>query len=248
MAGGSDIRRSATSAEVDARAPLNVGDHRPDGSLIDRRLVDTAGVFVGALAVAIAIAVLNGVWFDVVNGMVEATGTVARGLLYSSWLILIAVPVVVRRPRAFGIRVGQVPEHLALVTGVVGAATAGTVLLLQLIGSTPYSDASFFIEVFDVPITEELVFRAVMLTVLLVVLRRLWPAATAAALAIAFDAIAFGTAHLANLTAVPTPFTLGQAAFATVLGGLCAFLMVRTKSVYPAIALHAAVNAAVVLS
>ena len=116
---------------------------------------------------------------------------------------------------------------------VVAAAAAGTILLLRLIGTTPYSDASLFIEVVDVPVTEELVFRAVLLTALLVILRRLWSPATTVALAIIIDAIAFGTAHLANLTITATMFTVGQALFATVLGGLCAVLMVPTQERLP---------------
>ena len=87
-----------------------------------------------------------------------------------------------------------------------------------------------------------------MLTALLAALGRLWPAPTAVVLAIVIDGVAFGAAHLANLIMNPSVFTIAQAGFAAVLGGLCAFLMVRTRSVYPAILLHAAVNAAVVLA
>ena len=248
MATHADEVKSAPFPGGMSRAHSSPGDRTVGRSGLPIRWLATAAILVGAVAGATAVAVLNGVWFDLVNGIVHATGSIARGLVYSSWLIVIGVPIVVRRPRAFGFRVAQISDHLTLVAGVVVLATAGTVFLLQLIGSTPYSDASLFIEVVDVPFTEELVFRAVLLTALLVVLRRLWSPATTVALAIIIDAIAFGTAHLANLTATATIFTLGQAVFATVLGGLCAVLMVRTKSVYPAIALHAAVNAAVVLA
>ena len=44
------------------------------------------------------------------------------------------------------------------------------------------------------------------------------------------------------------PFVRDMATFASALGMACAFLMVRTRSVYPAMALHAAVNAVVVLA
>jgi membrane protease YdiL (CAAX protease family) len=43
-------------------------------------------------------------------------------------------------------------------------------------------------------------------------------------------------------------FVIGQVAFASVLGVACAFLMTRTRSVYPAMLLHGVVNAVVVLA
>ncbi|MEX2546651.1 MAG: CPBP family glutamic-type intramembrane protease [Chloroflexota bacterium] len=42
-------------------------------------------------------------------------------------------------------------------------------------------------------------------------------------------------------------FVLPQVLFASVLGASCAALMLRTRSVYPAMLLHAVVNAVVVL-
>jgi membrane protease YdiL (CAAX protease family) len=211
------------------------------------RILTTSAVLAATVVGTLAIASLNGVWFDLINAVADATGSVARGLLYSSWLVLIGGAVVIRRPRAFGFRLGVIPRHLPLIAVATGGASAGTWLILRGIGPTPYSDAPLFIEAIVVPLTEELVFRAVLLTILLVTLSRLWAVRTAVALAISFDALAFGAGHLANLTAVPTLFTIGQAGFATVLGGLCAFVMVRTRSVYPAILLHAAVNTTVVL-
>ncbi|HEX5825015.1 MAG TPA: CPBP family glutamic-type intramembrane protease [Candidatus Limnocylindrales bacterium] len=63
-----------------------------------------------------------------------------------------------------------------------------------------------------------------------------------------FDGIAFGLGHLANATSLAIGFVLGQAAFASVLGMACAYLMAKTRSVYPAMLLHAVVNAVVVAS
>jgi membrane protease YdiL (CAAX protease family) len=123
-----------------------------------------------------------------------------------------------------------------------------TIIVLRVFGSTPYSDASLFVETVVVPLTEELVFRAVLLTALLAVLVRFHDRGVAVVLAIAIDGAAFGVAHLANATSIDGPFVLGQAVFAAVLGIGCASLMAKTRSVVPAVLLHAVVNAIVVVA
>jgi membrane protease YdiL (CAAX protease family) len=200
-----------------------------------------------AVTASVLVAVSNSWWFDALNSLVHATDGTIRGLMFSSWLLVIGVPPVAWRPSAFGMTLGNVRSHVRLAAATILGSVVVTAGVLRLVGATPYSDASLLIEVVDVPVTEELVFRAVLLTALFAVLGRLWPVRVAGALAVAFDAVAFGAAHLANLTTNASAFTLGQAAFATILGGLCAFLMVRTRSVYPAVLLHAAVNATVVV-
>ena len=63
----------------------------------------------------------------------------------------------------------------------------------------PYSDASLFVESVLVPVTEELVFRGVLLSILLGRVRAGLPGpGFAVPLAIAVDGLAFGVAHLAN--------------------------------------------------
>ena len=111
---------------------------------------------VAAVAASLVVAVANQAWFDLVNGVVGARETVARGLLFSSWPLLLGGAVVVWRPRAFGFQAGETRRHVGLVAGVVGAGAAITALLLTVAGPTPYSDASPFIEAVVVPFTEEL--------------------------------------------------------------------------------------------
>jgi membrane protease YdiL (CAAX protease family) len=212
------------------------------------RLLLTLGCLVLASAASVLVAFLNSPYFAFVNGLVEARETIARGMLFSSWLVLVTGPIVVWRPSAFGFRIGETRRHWRLVLVTVVAAAALTALLLRAVGATPYSDASLFIETVVVPVTEELAFRAVLLTGLLVALSRLHDARTALILAVTFDGVAFGLAHLANATSLASGFVLAQATFAGVLGMGCAYLMARTQSIYPAIALHAVVNAVVVIA
>ena len=206
----------------------------------------TIVVLVVACAASAAVALLNQPYFDAVNGLVGAKGPEARGLLFSSWLLLVGLPIVAWRPAAFGFTLGSIRRHLLLVGVVLVTGAAVTSAILAATGPIPYSEASWFIEIVDVPITEELVFRGVLLTALLAVLRRLHDGETAVLLAVLIDGLAFGLAHLANAADLDLGFVLAQATFATVLGSGCAFLMARTGSIYPAIALHAVVNGVVV--
>ena len=199
-----------------------------------------------ACGAGMLVALANGPYFDFVNGFVGARETVARGLLFSSWFLIVGGLFVVRDPAAYGFRLGEIRRQWRVVAAVVAAAAVVTALLLTLTGRTPYSDASLFIETVDVPFAEELVFRGVLLTVLLIALGRLHDADTAVVLAVLFDGLAFGLAHLANAGSIEVGFVLSQAVFASALGVGCAYLMVRTKSVYPAMLLHAVVNGVVV--
>ena len=199
-----------------------------------------------ACAAGVLVAMANTPYFQFVNGFVGAQETVARGVLFSTWLLIVGGPFVIRDPAAYGFQLGEIRRQWRIVGGVIAAAAALTAILLTLVGRTPYSDASLFIETVDVPFTEELLFRGVLLTVLLHGLRQLHDARTAVVLAVAIDGLAFGLAHLANAGSIELAFVVSQATFASLLGVACAFLMVRTKSVYPAMLLHAVVNGVVV--
>ena len=197
---------------------------------------------------SVAVGLLNQPYFEVVNAFARAQDAVPRGLLFSSWLLLIGVPIVIRDPRRFGLTVGSIGDHwrlIGIVTAGAAAVTAGLVLLI--VGPTPYSTASLFIETIDVPVSEELVFRGVLFTLLLATLGRLHQPSTAATLAIVFCGLAFGLAHVANATSLEPGFVLSQMVFASALGAACSYLMFRTASAYPAMFLHAVVNGVIVL-
>ena len=206
-----------------------------------------AAVLFASMLASMAIALANLPYFELVNRFVGATETVARGMLFSSWLLLIGGLVVVWRPAFFGLRPGDLRREWRIVAVVTVMAAFGTAVLLTVTGTTPYSDASLFIETIVVLLTEELVFRAVLLTLLLVVLARIVAPTVVVPLAVVANGIGFGLAHLTNALDLSLTFVLGQAAFATVLGMACAALMVRARSVYAAMLLHGAVNAVVVL-
>lgn len=206
----------------------------------------TAGWGFLITVLAIAVALTNQVFFDAVNRWIAATGPLARGAIYSSYLLLLALPVISRNPAGYGLGLADAPRRWRLVLGVTVGMAALTAAVLTLVRATPYADANWVSEVVIVPLTEELFFRAVLLTWLLSALRRLHPPRTAAALAVAINAGAFAVAHSANLLSLPASFVLPQVAYAAVVGLVAATAMLKTSSVYPAILVHAAVNAVVV--
>ena len=209
----------------------------------------TVLVLVASVVVAVAIAVANKPYFDLVERVVGPIGgEELRALVFSSFLLLIGIPIIARRPSAFGFRIGTMRRDAGLVVAALAAGGLLTAAVLRLSGAVPYSDASLFVESVDVPITEELVFRGVLLTALLAVLGRWHEPRTATILAVLFDGAAFGLAHAANALALDPAFVAQQVLFAVVLGTACAALMVRTRSVYAAMLLHAVVNAVVVLA
>ena len=136
--------------------------------------------------------------------------------------------------------------HVPLILTATLASGAVTWAILRLIGSTPYSDASWFVEVILVPVSEELVFRAVLLTLLLAAVVRFAPGVRPVRAAVPINAFAFGIAHAANALTVSPAFVAMQVLFAIALGLVCASLMARTRSVYPAMLAHATVNWVVV--
>jgi membrane protease YdiL (CAAX protease family) len=132
---------------------------------------------------------------------------------------------------------------VAVTVGGMAALTAGVLLLVP---PTPYADAHWVNEVLIVPVTEELVFRGVLVTVLLAALSRLHRPAAAAVLAVAIGAMAFGVGHAANALFLSAAFVMAQVTYAVLIGLVAGTLMVRTRSIVPAILVHAAVNAVVV--
>jgi membrane protease YdiL (CAAX protease family) len=206
----------------------------------------TVSAAIGAVAATMAVALTNQPYFELVNGWVRAGEPLSRGAVYSSYLLLIGIAVVAHDPAAYAIRLGDTLTHWrAVIAAVVGMAalTAGVLLLIP---ATPYADAHWVNEVVAVPVTEELVFRGVLVTLLLAVLSRVHGPTAAAILAVAIGSMAFGMGHVANAMMLPASFVFAQVIYAVLIGLVAGALMLRTGSIVPAILVHAAVNGVVV--
>ena len=222
-------------------------DHERATTVTGRRWILTAAAAVAAVAFTMAVALTNQPYFELLNRWIGAEDPVARGATYSSYLLLIGLAIVLWRPAAFGLGLGDSIRRWPLVVGAAAGMAALTAIVLLAVSPTPYADASWVNEVVIVPITEELVFRAVLFSALLGAMSRLHPPATAASLAIVINALTFALGHATNLFWLPASFVIPQVAYAFVIGLVAAFVMFRTRSVYPAMLVHAAVNAVVVV-
>jgi len=242
-----DLRRSEGGGAGDPRAALVARERDLASAISGRRWALTAAAAVAAAAFTMAVALTNQPYFELVNRWIGAEDPVARGAIYSSYLLLIGLAIALRRPNAFGLGLGDAIRRWRLVVGAAAGMAALTAVVLLAVSPTLYADASWVNEVVIVPLTEELVFRAVLFSALLVAMSRLHPPATAASLAIGINALAFGLAHATNLFWLPASFVVPQVAYAVVIGLVAAFVMLRTRSVYPAMLVHAAVNAVVVV-
>jgi membrane protease YdiL (CAAX protease family) len=211
-----------------------------------RRWALTAAAAVAAVAFTMAIALTNQPYFELLNRWIGADDPVARGAVYSSYLLLIGLAIALWRPRAFGLGLGDTISQWRLVGGAVVGMAALTAVVLLAMSPTPYADAAWQNEILLVPVSEELVFRAVLFSALLAAMGRLHAPARAAPLAIGISAAAFALGHATNLFWLPASFVVPQVAYALVIGLVAAFVMLKTRSVYPAMLVHAAVNAVVV--
>lgn len=204
-------------------------------------------VLFGACIVSLALAFSNEPYFNLVNSIFHAEGAVARGLLFSSFLLIIGFVVVVWKPRFYGFQIGESLHHWSSVLIVVAAICSFTAIALSLVARTPYSGANWFNEMVLVPLSEEMMWRGVIFSILLVILNKLHKERTAAALAVIYSSIAFGLAHSGNILTLPLQFVLMQMAYATITGLASGYLRHKTKSVYPAMLLHAAYNLIAIL-
>jgi membrane protease YdiL (CAAX protease family) len=100
-----------------------------------------------------------------------------------------------------------------------------------------------------VPLVEELVWRGIVFSVLLTILRKFLPESTSGTLAAVFSGVCFGLLHSTNaLFGYPLAFVALQTLNATVWGVVYGIARAKTGSIYPSIMLHAAMNLAVALA
>ncbi len=173
------------------------------------------------------------------------------GLVSRGHMLLLGILVVAawRDPRLFGFQIGETFRHwkFLLLLLVLNCAIVGGYLALT--GGTPYSGNEWLLtETVWVPLVEELVWRGAVFTLLLLGLRRYYSERTSTALAIWIGGVVFGLLHANNLLyGVPPAFIAVQVLNAAVWGVVYSLARARTESIYPAMVLHAAMNAIVVL-
>jgi membrane protease YdiL (CAAX protease family) len=158
------------------------------------------------------------------------------------FILLIGLAVIAWYPRFFGFKLGDLGRHWKLAAGIFLFCSGGVLTYLLLSPPTPFSGSTFLFEVILVPLGEETLARGIVLFGLLAFLGRIHAPRTALILAVIYSALAFGLAHANNIRINPLAFTLFQVSYAAVFGLLWGWAAARTRSIYPAILMHAAVN------
>jgi membrane protease YdiL (CAAX protease family) len=207
----------------------------------------TAGVLLMAAA-GTAVFVLCNTWFaEWIQSVVEVNSPVGMGLLFSAFPLAVGGVIVATRPRLFGVQLGRTMQEWPLIGAVTAAMCALAGLALLIVGTNPFSGASFIVEVIAVPVSEEVLFRGAMFTLVLFALSRFHPVHQATILAVLISGVVFGLAHLNNLGSYDPTFVVLQSIYATILGLSAGALRAATRSLAAPILMHAAVNLVAIL-
>ncbi|HSK90820.1 MAG TPA: CPBP family intramembrane glutamic endopeptidase [Euzebyales bacterium] len=169
------------------------------------------------------------------------------GLQFGSFLLVLGGILAGLWRESVGLGAGRTfaEWRLVLLWGAVLSAVVG--LYVNPSEANPYSNADALFEVVLVPLGEELVFRGLLLSWLMLRLGRRFAAPSATRLAVGYSAVAFGAAHASNALFGVGGFALLQVAAATLLGLLFGHLRVRTGSLLAPVLLHALVNGIILL-
>jgi membrane protease YdiL (CAAX protease family) len=216
---------------------------QPPGALVARpahQWPAALAILIVACFVSLFLAFTGQPVATVLQQWVGATDPEVNSALFSVYYLILGLGTTIWWPRVFGWQVGRIRQEWKLLAALAAVLTAAALVFAVLVDSpyrgVPWSQFTL------VPITEEIVFRGLVFTGILLLLRRAGLGERSAGLAIAFNALAFGLAHSANYLVHPAGFVTLQIAIAMGLGAIFAYTRLRTGSIYPAIGLHALVN------
>lgn len=189
----------------------------------------------------------NYYYFQFISNYVQSTDAFLSALIYSAFLLVIGAVVVLWRPKFYGFQIGSSLKKWWLTPIFVVVVALLTILALSFTERTPYSGANWAVEMILVPLTEEMMWRGVLFSLLFLLLGKLYSERTSGILTVIFSSIAFGLAHSSNMLVHPVSFVVLQMIFASVMGLSMGYIRLKTKSIYPAMILHAAFNLVAIL-
>lgn len=204
-------------------------------------------ILVGAGVVSAALAFGNFYYYQWLKGYLPVQGAFLSALLYSSFLLLIGATIVSRRPRFFGFQIGDSGKRWKLVFLVTAGLCAFTALVLSRLPRTPYSGANWVVEMLLVPVSEETMWRGVIFSYMYLILSQWHGERTTLVLSVLFSSLAFGLAHASNFLVLPASFVVLQILFAAITGVGMGYLRAKTRSIYPAMLVHAMFNLVAIL-
>ncbi len=219
-----------------------------------RRWWFAAGAVVGVVAFALLFLLADQAYFRFANARFPHVGESAGlaslwGVVSRLHVVLPVIAVSAWRPNFVGLHVGRTRERWRMLTWMLLVNCGVVATFILLTGATPYSGNQWLVtEVVIVPVVEELAWRGVVLSTLLLLLTKAGVGDASIHLAVWATGVAFGVLHLGNLFAgVPLGFVIPQAASAVAWGVMYGYARTSTDSVLPPIGLHAAMNLVVVL-
>jgi membrane protease YdiL (CAAX protease family) len=219
------------------------------------RLFPTLWILAGLLAFVAVFVLVDSAYFKYADARFPNVGTSAWlaslwGVVSRAHLLILIIPLVIWRPRFFGFQIGKIWQHKRMLLIMLLANCGVIAAYLWLTNSsTPYSGNQWLVtEVVTVPLVEEIFWRGLVFSILLLMLRKHYPEKTSSFWAVWLCGLAFGLLHANNLIAgVPLPFVAIQVLNATIWGIVYSYSRAKTESIYPAILLHAAMNLVVIL-
>ncbi len=224
-------------------------------SISPRLILFTVAIILALVAFSAVFVLLDNAYYRFAAARFPGVGTSTGlatlwGIISRAHLLMVIIPLVVWRPRLFGLQRGHIQQHgrMLLVMLFVNCGVIAT--YLGLTGSTtPYSGNQWLAtEVIIVPVVEEIFWRGLVFAVLLWALKKLYSENTSYHLAVWLSGLAFGLLHAANsLAGVPVIFVAIQTLNATIWGVVYGYARLKTESVYPPLLLHAAMNLVVIL-
>jgi membrane protease YdiL (CAAX protease family) len=231
-----------------ARTTNTTTDH---GNSQPRWLATAA--LVGLVFAAAGFIVVDQAYYRFANGRFPVVGDSAAlatlwGLVSRAHVIIPVLVVCLWRPRFVGLQIGRSLSRWRMLTGVLIAICSVVAAFVLLAHATPYSGNQWLLtEAVTVPLVEELMWRGIVLSSVLLLLEKAG-VGRAAPIAVWSTGIVFGALHLGNaLAGVPVAFVIPQVAAAVAAGVAFGYARMATDSVYPPIVLHAAMNLTVVL-
>jgi membrane protease YdiL (CAAX protease family) len=217
-------------------------------------IISTVLVLLGLLAFCGLFILIDQSYYHFIQSRFQNIGTSSIratifGIVSRLHILIPCILLVVWRPRFFGFQFGKIRQYwrMLLIMLIVNCGVIAAYLWLTG-GGTPYSGNQWLVtEAITVPVVEETFWRGIVLTLMLILLKRFLPEDSSNHLAVWSTGIAFGLLHFANAFAgVPMQFVLLQCLNAMVWGVVYSYARMKTESVYPSMIMHAAMNLLVV--
>jgi len=162
------------------------------------------------------------------------------------WLF-VALIVAAWNPRFFGYQFGEINKHKKMLALLAAFFVLTPIIYRLSAGNTPFSTNTWFFEGIVVPVAEEGFFRGIILSMMLNGFSKIYSLRKTEIIAIIISALSFAVLHLANIGSYPTQFVIFQVCYSIIFGLLFGYSRVKTRSIYPAIVLHALLNLAATL-